>query len=110
MAVIQKREEEKREEKRRKEIAKQVLEIRFIFSTCAFISLQNVTGTILVLKRWFCFVFNSQERLESMEQSVSANPSLSGKGPPSPGGAPPELTEAKKVCNRRRTASSTRHR
>lgn len=45
-----------------------------------------------------------------MEQPVPANPSLLGKGPPSPGGATPELTEAKKVGNRRRTTSNTRHR
>uniref|UniRef100_UPI0037E73EBF eIF-2-alpha kinase GCN2 isoform X2 n=1 Tax=Semicossyphus pulcher TaxID=241346 RepID=UPI0037E73EBF len=52
-----------------------------------------------------------QERLESLEQPLSANPALLGKSPPSPGGAPPELTEAKKaVGNRRRTTSNTRHR
>ncbi|XP_018545619.1 eIF-2-alpha kinase GCN2 isoform X2 [Lates calcarifer] len=50
-----------------------------------------------------------QERLETMEQPVSANSSLLGKSPPSPGRAPPELTEAKKG-NRRRTTSNTRHR
>ncbi|XP_070698000.1 eIF-2-alpha kinase GCN2 isoform X2 [Pempheris klunzingeri] len=52
-----------------------------------------------------------QERLENMEHSVPANSSLLGKSPPSPGGAPPELTEAKKAAgNRRRTTSNTRHR
>ncbi|KAF3701327.1 eIF-2-alpha kinase GCN2 [Channa argus] len=51
-----------------------------------------------------------QERLESIEQPVPANPSLLGKSPPSPGGAPPDRTEAKKVGNRRRTTSSTRNR
>ncbi|KAG7226180.1 hypothetical protein INR49_014275 [Caranx melampygus] len=52
-----------------------------------------------------------QERLETMEQPVSASPSLLAKSPPSPGGAPPELIEAKKgVGNRRRTTSNTRHR
>ncbi|XP_039993112.1 eIF-2-alpha kinase GCN2 isoform X2 [Xiphias gladius] len=52
-----------------------------------------------------------QERLETMEQPVPANSSQLGKSPPSPGGAPPELTEAKKgVGNRRRTTSNTRHR
>ncbi|XP_041668498.1 eIF-2-alpha kinase GCN2 [Cheilinus undulatus] len=52
-----------------------------------------------------------QERLESMEQPVSANSTLLGKSPPSPGGPPPELTETKKVVgNRRRTTSSSRHR
>ncbi|XP_045917839.1 eIF-2-alpha kinase GCN2 isoform X2 [Micropterus dolomieu] len=52
-----------------------------------------------------------QERLESMEQPVPANSSLLGKSPPSPGGTPSELTEAKKaIGNRRRTTSNTRHR
>ncbi|XP_074548243.1 eIF-2-alpha kinase GCN2 [Halichoeres trimaculatus] len=52
-----------------------------------------------------------QERLESMEQSVSANPTLLGKSPPSPGGAPPDLTETRRVVgNRRRTTSNSRHR
>lgn len=52
-----------------------------------------------------------QERLESMEQPSAANSPLLGKSPPSPGGAPPDLTEAKKaVGNRRRTTSNTRHR
>ncbi|KAK2826191.1 hypothetical protein Q5P01_020405 [Channa striata] len=51
-----------------------------------------------------------QERLDSMEQPVPANPSLLGKSPPSPGGAPADWTEAKKVGNRRRTTSSSRHR
>ncbi|XP_056248606.1 eIF-2-alpha kinase GCN2 isoform X1 [Seriola aureovittata] len=52
-----------------------------------------------------------QERLETMEQPVLANSSLLGKSPPSPGGVPPELIEAKKgVGNRRRTTSNTRHR
>ncbi|XP_051242159.1 eIF-2-alpha kinase GCN2 [Dicentrarchus labrax] len=52
-----------------------------------------------------------QERLESMEQPGLANASLLGKSPPSPGGTPPELTEAKKaVGSRRRTTSNTRHR
>ncbi|XP_041827550.1 eIF-2-alpha kinase GCN2 [Melanotaenia boesemani] len=47
-----------------------------------------------------------QERLESMDQSVS----VSGKSPPSPS-ENPELTEAKKNAgNRRRTTSNTRHR
>lgn len=45
-----------------------------------------------------------------MEQPVPANPSMLGKSPPSPGGAPPELIDAKKVGNRRRTTSTTRHR
>lgn len=44
-----------------------------------------------------------------MEQP--ANSSLLGKSPPSPGGAPPDLTEAKKALgSRRRTTSNTRHR
>ncbi|KAM6969279.1 eIF-2-alpha kinase GCN2 [Tautogolabrus adspersus] len=52
-----------------------------------------------------------QERLESMEQPVSAHSPLLGKSPPSPSGVPPELTEAKKtVGNRRRTTSNSRHR
>ncbi|KAF1374984.1 hypothetical protein PFLUV_G00234700 [Perca fluviatilis] len=52
-----------------------------------------------------------QERLESMEQPVPANGSMLGRSPPSPGGATPELIEAKKAAtNRRRTASNTRHR
>lgn len=46
-----------------------------------------------------------QERLESMEQSVCL-----GKSPPSPGGVPPELIEARKAVSRRRTTSNTRHR
>ncbi|CAJ1073779.1 eIF-2-alpha kinase GCN2 [Xyrichtys novacula] len=51
-----------------------------------------------------------QERLESIEQSASASPTLLGKSPPSPGGAP-ELTETRKmVGNRRRTTSNSRHR
>lgn len=46
-----------------------------------------------------------------MEQPVPANSSLLGKSPPSPGGTPSELTEAKKaIGNRRRTTSNTRHR
>ena len=46
-----------------------------------------------------------------MEQSVPVNSSLLGKSPPSPGGATPELIEAKKgVGNRRRTTSNSRHR
>nr|XP_046269330.1 eIF-2-alpha kinase GCN2 [Scatophagus argus] len=52
-----------------------------------------------------------QERLENVEQSVSASSTLLGKSPPSPGRAPFEMTEAKKaVGNRRRTTSNTRHR
>ncbi|TKS86524.1 eIF-2-alpha kinase GCN2 [Collichthys lucidus] len=52
-----------------------------------------------------------QERLESMEQSVNTNTALLAKSPPSPGGAPPELIEARKaIGNRRRTTSNTRHR
>uniref|UniRef100_A0A3P8UA83 non-specific serine/threonine protein kinase n=2 Tax=Cynoglossus semilaevis TaxID=244447 RepID=A0A3P8UA83_CYNSE len=52
-----------------------------------------------------------QERLETMEQPLSANPSLLGKSPPSPKAGPPDIIEAKKaVANRRRTTSSTRHR
>ncbi|XP_040916157.1 eIF-2-alpha kinase GCN2 [Toxotes jaculatrix] len=52
-----------------------------------------------------------QERLETMEQPVTANSSLLGKSPPSPGGDPPELNESKKgISNRRRTTSTTRHR
>ncbi|XP_049451917.1 eIF-2-alpha kinase GCN2 isoform X1 [Epinephelus fuscoguttatus] len=52
-----------------------------------------------------------QERLESMEQPVLANASPLGRSPPSPGGATPELTEAKRAAiNRRRTTSNTRHR
>ncbi|XP_042356887.1 eIF-2-alpha kinase GCN2 [Plectropomus leopardus] len=52
-----------------------------------------------------------QERLESMEQPLTANASLLGRSPPSPSGAPPELIEAKKTAgNRRRTTSNTRHR
>ncbi|XP_078134426.1 eIF-2-alpha kinase GCN2 [Sander vitreus] len=52
-----------------------------------------------------------QERLESMEQPGPANGSMLGRSPPSPGGATPELIEAKKAAtNRRRTASNTRHR
>lgn len=48
-----------------------------------------------------------QELLESMEQSAS----VLGKSPPSPGGATPELIEARKAAgNRRRTTSNTRHR
>uniref|UniRef100_A0A3B5AXR9 non-specific serine/threonine protein kinase n=1 Tax=Stegastes partitus TaxID=144197 RepID=A0A3B5AXR9_9TELE len=48
-----------------------------------------------------------QELLESIEQSAS----VLGKSPPSPGGATPELNEARKaVGNRRRTTSNTRHR
>lgn len=51
-----------------------------------------------------------QEQLESMEQPAS-NASLFGRSPPSPGGVPPELIEAKKAAgNRRRTTSNTRHR
>ncbi|XP_019940643.2 eIF-2-alpha kinase GCN2 [Paralichthys olivaceus] len=52
-----------------------------------------------------------QERLETMEQPVHASCSLLGRSPPSPGGAAPELSEAKKgSSNRRRTTSNTRHR
>ncbi|CAI5696843.1 unnamed protein product [Oreochromis niloticus] len=48
-----------------------------------------------------------QERLGSMEHSMS----VMGKSPPSPGGATPELFEAKKAAgNRRRTTSNSRHR
>lgn len=37
--------------------------------------------------------------------------SVMGKSPPSPGGATPELFEAKKAAgNRRRTTSNSRHR
>ncbi|XP_043999706.1 eIF-2-alpha kinase GCN2 [Gambusia affinis] len=46
-----------------------------------------------------------QERLESMEQTSSVL-----GNPPSPSGLTTELTEAKKVINRRRTTSNTRHR
>ncbi|XP_047466536.1 eIF-2-alpha kinase GCN2 [Mugil cephalus] len=47
-----------------------------------------------------------QERLENMETVC-----VLGKSPPSPDGAPPELTEARKaISNRRRTTSNTRHR
>ncbi|CAG5866312.1 unnamed protein product [Menidia menidia] len=46
-----------------------------------------------------------QERLESVEQSVT------GRSPPSPAGIHPELAEVKKAAtNRRRTTSNTRHR
>lgn len=46
-----------------------------------------------------------------MDETIPANSSLLGRSPPSPGGAPPELTEAKKAGgNRRRTTSNTRHR
>ncbi|KAM8915910.1 eIF-2-alpha kinase GCN2 isoform 2-T2 [Spinachia spinachia] len=52
-----------------------------------------------------------QERLESIEQLALANASPPGRSPPGPGGAPPELMEAKKAtANRRRTTSNTRHR
>ncbi|TNN87218.1 eIF-2-alpha kinase GCN2 [Liparis tanakae] len=52
-----------------------------------------------------------QERLESMEQPVPANASSLGRRPPSPGGAPPELTETKKAAaSRRRPTSNSRHR
>ncbi|KAL6105996.1 eif2ak4 [Pungitius sinensis] len=55
-----------------------------------------------------------QERLESIEQLDLANASPRGNSPPSPGGAAPELTEAKKAAaaaaSRRRTTSNTRHR
>lgn len=48
-----------------------------------------------------------QERLESMEQSVSGL----GKSPPSPSGGPSDFTEAKKAAsNRCRTTSNSRHR
>uniref|UniRef100_A0A3Q1HEU7 eIF-2-alpha kinase GCN2 n=1 Tax=Anabas testudineus TaxID=64144 RepID=A0A3Q1HEU7_ANATE len=52
----------------------------------------------------------AKQRLESMEQSVPAHHSPLGKGTSSPCGAPPDLSEAKKVGNRRRTTSNTRHR
>ncbi|XP_068195813.1 eIF-2-alpha kinase GCN2 [Antennarius striatus] len=52
-----------------------------------------------------------QERLESLDQTGLANSSLLGKSPPSPGKAPPELTEVRRALgNRRRTTSNTRHR
>ncbi|XP_069574792.1 eIF-2-alpha kinase GCN2 isoform X2 [Brachyistius frenatus] len=48
-----------------------------------------------------------QERLESIEHSAS----VLGRSPPSPGGATPDLSEARRaVGNRRRTTSTTRHR
>ncbi|TNM95554.1 hypothetical protein fugu_016637 [Takifugu bimaculatus] len=51
------------------------------------------------------------ERLESIDQSLSANSNLLGKSPPTPGKTPPELTDARKaVGNRRRTTSNSRHR
>lgn len=51
--------------------------------------------------------FYLQERLGSMEHSMS----VMGKSPPSPGGAAPEVFEAKKAAgNRRRTTSNSRHR
>lgn len=101
MAVIQKREEEKREEKRRKEMAKQV-----VGPHCTFKHSNSALMCSHFYSRW-----HSQERLETMEQPLPANPSLLGKSPPSPKAGPPDIIEAKKaVANRRRTTSSTRHR
>lgn len=103
MAEIQRREEEKREEKRRKEMAKLVC---VCVMRCTVTPPRQITAYFT-----FCWNSHSQERLESMDQSLSANSNLLGKSPPTPGKTPPELTDARKaVGNRRRTTSNSRHR
>lgn len=102
MAEIQRREEEKREEKRRKEMAKLVCVCAALCPDAA------LTDTACFTSCWNSY---SQERLESIDQSLSASCNLLGKSPPTPGKTPPELTDARKaVGNRRRTTSNSRHR